>query len=164
LVVLQAICAWLEGNPTHQVGWLTAARDPEIEQALILIHTRGEEVWSVATLASHVHLSRSTFSERSTRLVGTSPMRYLTRWRMLLASSWIREERMPVIEAAHRLGYSSQAAFSRAFKRQMQTLPGLLRHSASLQAPATAAVADEHHLAEATPALSSAQLRARMTW
>jgi AraC-like DNA-binding protein len=84
----------------------------------------------VATLAKEVHLSRSVFAERFTRLVGTSPMLYLTRWRMYLASSWIREERMPVGEVAYRLGYSSEAAFSRAFKRHLNVPPGVLRRGA----------------------------------
>jgi len=59
--------------------------------------------------------------------VGMSPMQYVTRWRMSLASSWIREERMSASEAAHRLGYSSEAAFSRAFKRHLQVPPGAFR-------------------------------------
>ena len=127
VLVLQTIRAWLEQDATRQQGWLAALRDPEIGQALALIHRRAEEPWTVASLAQEVHLSRSVFSERFTRLVGTSPMLYLTRWRMYLASSWIREERMPVGEAAHRLGYSSEAAFSRAFKRHLSVPPGMLR-------------------------------------
>lgn len=130
VLVLQTIRAWLEQDATRQQGWLAALRDPEVGRALALIHRRAEEPWTVATLAKEVHLSRSVFSERFTRLVGTSPMLYLTRWRMYLASSWIREERMPVGEAAYRLGYSSEAAFSRAFKRHLTVPPGILRRGA----------------------------------
>jgi AraC-like DNA-binding protein len=130
MLVLQTIRAWLERDLTGQErGWLTALRDPEIGQALVLIHRRAEEPWTVATLAHAVHLSRSVFSERFTSLVGVSPMRYLTRWRMQLAGTWLREERLTPSEVAFRLGYSSEAAFSRAFKRHLQVPPGALRRS-----------------------------------
>jgi AraC-like DNA-binding protein len=127
VLVLQAIRAWLECDDTQQSGWIAALRDPEIGRALALMHRRAEEPWTVATLASEVHLSRSIFSDRFTRRVGTTPMRYLTRWRMSVASSWIRDERMPASEAALRLGYSSEAAFSRAFKRHLHMSPSALR-------------------------------------
>ena len=130
VLVLQTIRTWLEQDAKQQQGWLAALRDPQVGPALALMHRRVEEPWTVASLATAVHLSRSVFSERFTRLVGTPPMLYLTRWRMYLASSWIREERMPVGEAAYRLGYSSEAAFSRAFKRHQQVSPGVLRRGA----------------------------------
>ena len=126
ILVLQTIRAWLERDEDRQVGWLRALRDPDIGRALVLIHRSAEEPWSVASLAREVNLSRSVFSERFSRLVGMSPMQYVTRWRMSLASSWIREERMSASEAAHRLRYSSEAAFSRAFKRYLRIPPGSL--------------------------------------
>jgi AraC-like DNA-binding protein len=124
ILVLQTIRAWLEQDKERRPGWLGALDDPDIGSALALIHRRAEEPWSVDSLAKEVHLSRSVFSERFSRLVGISPMQYLTRWRMSLAGSWIREEHMSASEAAHRLGYSSEAAFSRAFKRHLQVSPG----------------------------------------
>jgi AraC-like DNA-binding protein len=130
LLVLQAIRAWLEQNPAHEGGWLAALRDPQIGQALALIHSRGDDPWSVESLAREVNLSRSAFSERFTRLVGVSPMRYLTRWRMQLATTWMREKCLSSSEAAYRLGYSSEAAFSRAFKRHLNVPPGAVRRSA----------------------------------
>ena len=127
ILVLQTIRAWLERDEDRRPGWLGALGDPDIGRVLTLIHRRAEEPWTVATLAGEVHLSRSVFAERFSRLVGMSPMQYVTRWRMSLARSWIREERMSASEAAHRLGYSSEAAFSRAFKRHFRVLPGVLR-------------------------------------
>jgi AraC-like DNA-binding protein len=130
MLALQTIRAWLERDLSGQEqGWLTALRDPEIGQALVLIHRRAESPWTVATLAEAVHVSRSVFSQRFTSLVGVSPVRYLTRWRMQLASAWLREERLTPSEVAFRLGYSSEAAFSRAFKRHLQVPPGALRRS-----------------------------------
>ena len=127
ILVLQSIRAWLERDEDRRPGWLGALADPDIGHVLTLIHRRAEEPWTVASLASEVHLSRSVFAERFSRLVGISPMKYVTRWRMSLASSWLREERMSASEAAHRLGYSSEAAFSRAFKRHLQVPPGVVR-------------------------------------
>lgn len=127
ILVLQSIRVWVERDDGRRLGWLGALRDPAIGSALALIHRRAEEPWTVASLAREVHLSRSVFSQRFSRLVGRSPMQYVTRWRMSLARSWLREERMSASEAAHRLGYSSEAAFSRAFKRYLQVPPGAFR-------------------------------------
>ena len=127
ILVLQTIRVWLESDEDRQPGWLGALGDPDIGRVLALIHRRAEEPWTVASLAAEVHLSRSVFAERFSRLVGMSPMQYVTRWRMSLASSWMREEHMSASEAAHRLGYSSEAAFSRAFKRHLQVPPGVFR-------------------------------------
>jgi AraC-like DNA-binding protein len=127
ILVLQTIRAWIERDESRRLGWLGALSDPDIGHALALIHRCAQEPWTVASLAREVHLSRSVFSDRFSRLVGMSPMQYVTRWRMFLAGSWIRKERMSASEAAHRLGYSSEAAFSRAFKRYLQVPPGAFR-------------------------------------
>ena len=127
----QTIRSWLERNEDRRPGWLGALSDSDIGRALVLIHHRAEEPWTVVSLARKVHLSRSVFAERFSRLVGMPPMQYRTRWRMSLARSWLREERMSASEAAHRLGYSSEVAFSRAFKRHLQVLPGVLRRGGS---------------------------------
>ena len=127
ILVLQTIRAWLERDESRRLGWLRALSDPDIGRALALIHRCAEEPWTVASLAKEVHLSRSVFSDRFSSVVGMSPMQYVTRWRMFLAGSWIREEHMSASEVAHRLGYSSEAAFSRAFKRYLQVPPGAFR-------------------------------------
>ena len=130
ILVLQTIRAWLECDDNQQPGWLGALRDPDIGRALALIHHRAEERWTVSSLAKEIHLSRSVFSERFSRLVGIPPMQYVTRWRMHLATSWIREDHLSLSEVAYRLGYSSEAAFSRAFKRYVRVPPGAIRRGA----------------------------------
>lgn len=130
ILVLQMIRAWLEDDENRQRGWLSAFGDPEIGQAMALIHSRAEERWTVSSLAAEVHLSRSVFSERFSRRVGMSPIQYVTRWRMHLASNWMREDGLNVNQVAQRLGYSSAAAFSRAFKRILHILPGAVRRDA----------------------------------
>ncbi len=127
ILVLQTIRAWLEKDENRQHGWLAASCDPDIGHVLALIHHRAGEAWSVSSLAAEVHLSRSVFAERFSRLVGMTPMQYVTRWRMHLASSWMHEDHLSLSEVASRLGYSSEAAFSRAFKRHMQISPGAMR-------------------------------------
>lgn len=119
ILVLQTIRIWLADDDNRQLGWLAALGDPDIGQALALIHRRAEEPWTVSSLAAEIHLSRSVFSERFSRLV-----------RMHLASSWIREDHLSLSEVAYRLGYSSEAAFSRAFKRHLQVPPGVIRRGA----------------------------------
>ena len=127
ILVLQTIRAWLDGSKDRRRGWLAALSDPDIGHVLSLIHRRAEAPWTVAALASEVHLSRSTFAERFSTLVGMPPMQYVTQWRMSLAKNWIQEERMSASEVAHRLNYSSEAAFSRAFKRHLQVPPGAFK-------------------------------------
>ena len=127
ILVLETIRAWLEEDANRHEGWLAALRDPDIGKALALIHRQAEERWTVNSLAAEVHLSRSVFCERFSRLVGMSPMQYVTRWRMHLASSWIEEDSLSLSEVTHRLGYSSEAAFSRAFKRYLHIPPGAIR-------------------------------------
>jgi len=96
-------------------------------RALALIHRQPERPWSVATLASEATLSRTLFSERFTSLVGLPPARYVARWRMHLAGIWLGDERLNVGEVATRLGYESEASFSRAFKKFTGVPPGSLR-------------------------------------
>jgi AraC-like DNA-binding protein len=127
ILVIQAIRGWIEKSAGKSAGWLRALRDPQIGLAIALIHRRPRYPWTVALLASEVHLSRSVFSERFTEMVGASPIHYLRRWRMDLASDWIRDEKLRLGEVAVRIGYESEAGFSRAFKRQMGVSPGAVR-------------------------------------
>jgi AraC-like DNA-binding protein len=93
----------------------------------VAIHRRPGEAWSVDALAEIAHLSRSTFAERFTAIVGLSPARYVTRWRMHLARTWLTSGRLTVSEVSMRLGYQSEAAFSRAFKCLVGMPPSTLR-------------------------------------
>lgn len=105
-------------------GWLAGLGDRHVGAALALLHDRPAEAWSVASLARASGLSRSVFSERFGRLVGEPPLRYLTRWRMQLAARLLEETDLGVAAIGERVGYSSESAFSRAFRNVAGRPPG----------------------------------------
>ena len=129
ILVIQAIRAWMERDPAAQTGWLAALQDKRIGRAIALIHRDPSRPWSVASLASEVAMSRSGFAARFTELVGEPAMQYVTRWRMLVALTWLSEDDGALAGMAARLGYQSEPAFSRAFKRIIGTSPGAVRRS-----------------------------------
>lgn len=117
IVMTRIIRAWVDTRPSDLTGWLAAVKDPNIGVALGRIHRQPGHDWNVEALARAAGMSRSKFSERFSHLLGVSPARYLVQWRMRLAATWLRHEYMTVAQAAAQLGYDSDAAFSRAFKR-----------------------------------------------
>jgi AraC-like DNA-binding protein len=127
VLVIQVIRSWIEHDPAAQTGWLGALRDPQVGRAIALIHRHPARPWTVASLAAEVAMSRSAFAARFAALVGEPPMRYLARWRMQVALGWLKEDGAPVGALARRLGYDSEAAFSRAFKRFAGVPPGAAR-------------------------------------
>jgi AraC-like DNA-binding protein len=127
ILVVQCIRAWLDSAPEAQVGWLAALRDPPIGAALAAMHHAPAEPWTVASLARHVHMSRSAFSARFRALLGQPVMQYLTEWRMQSARIRIRGTDAPLADVAEEVGYASEAAFSRAFRRCFGVPPGELR-------------------------------------
>jgi AraC-like DNA-binding protein/uncharacterized cupin superfamily protein len=127
VVVTLIIRAWIETRRSDLQGWLAGVRDPNIGLALAQIHRKPGHPWTVESLASAAGMSRSLFAERFTALMGQTPARYLLQWRIRLATMWIESQRMTVSEAAGRLGYASDAAFSRAFKRVVGTPPSDMR-------------------------------------
>lgn len=127
VLVIQAIREWIELDPAAQAGWLGALRDRQIGRVLTLIHRQPARPWTLETLASEVAMSRSAFAARFSELVGESAMHYVARWRMHLATTWLREDDSALGELAGRLGYRSEAAFSRAFKRVVGVAPGAMR-------------------------------------
>ncbi len=127
ILVIQAIRAWLASDASPGTGWLGALRDPQIGRAVAMIHRDPARDWTVAALADAVAMSLSAFSARFTALVGEPVMRYVTGWRMRLAHAALLEGRETVAEVAHRSGYESEAAFSRAFSRAMGVAPGVIR-------------------------------------
>lgn len=129
ILVIQAIRAWLLEHPESRRGWLGALGDERIGPALRLIHRDPSRDWTVASLAESVAMSRSSFSARFTELVGESAMQYVTRWRMHVASTWLRETEMTAAECGAKLGYHSEPAFSRAFKRVIKMPPGEWKRS-----------------------------------
>jgi len=129
ILIIQAIRSWIDSAPEADGGWLAALRDHHVGRALAAIHREPEKDWSVALLAKEVGMSRSGFSARFTSLVGDSVMRYVTQWRMQLARSHLQETSDSLSVIAERLGYQSEAAFCRAFKRVFGVSPGSVRHT-----------------------------------
>lgn len=133
VLVVQTLRTWLAGEAEHpgtaRSSWLRALHDPRAGQAIALVHRSPEAPWSVATLAAEVGMSRSAFAAHFKELAGETPMQYVTRWRMLLATSLLHENDIPLAQLATRVGYQSEAAFSRAFKRIVGMPPGRVRRS-----------------------------------
>jgi transcriptional regulator GlxA family with amidase domain len=115
------------GLPDRQKGWLTGARDPIVGKSLGLMHRRVAHPWTIAGLADEVGVSRSTLVERFTRFLSEPPMTYLTRWRLQLAVRSLEKTSRAVGDIAAEVGYESEAAFSRAFKREFGQPPGRYR-------------------------------------
>ncbi|AXB42620.1 AraC family transcriptional regulator [Amycolatopsis albispora] len=128
ILVIQAIRSWMETDPVARTGWLGALQDRQIGRAISLIHRDAARDWTVASLADELAMSRSAFAARFTELVGEPAMHYVTRWRMNVALTSLREEGATVAELAGKLGYQSEAAFSRAFKRVVGVSPGSVRN------------------------------------
>ncbi|MCU7927820.1 MAG: AraC family transcriptional regulator [Candidatus Thiodiazotropha sp. (ex Dulcina madagascariensis)] len=130
ILIIQAIRSWIDSAPKAEQGWLAALRDIQVGKALAAIHREPEKEWTLASLAKEVGMSRSGFSARFTNLVGESAMRYLTQWRMQLARGQLQKTSDSLSILADRLGYQSEAAFCRAFKREFGVPPGSVRNSA----------------------------------
>jgi AraC-like DNA-binding protein len=135
--------AWLREQPQGTAGWLGALRDPQISRALALIHERPQDPWTVERLARAVAMSRAAFAKRFAELVGEPPLAYVTRWRMDIAAKMLRESRETVARIAGRVGYVSETAFAKAFRRRRKLAPGAYRYvqRRGLAAPAQAAPA-----------------------
>jgi AraC-like DNA-binding protein len=117
LLFVDVIRHYMQQLPEGETGWLAAIRDPQVGRALQLIHAEPTRSWTVDTLASRAALSRSSLAERFARLVGETPIRYHARWRVQLAKQLLRQPHKTVAEVASEVGFESEAAFSRAFKR-----------------------------------------------
>jgi AraC-like DNA-binding protein len=110
-----------------QTGWLAGVQDAEVGRALRLLHAQPEREWTIEELAREVGVSRSGLAQRFTELTGESPMRYLTGWRIQLAKNLMLQLALPIAEVADRVGYESEAAFNRAFKRNVGVPPATWR-------------------------------------
>jgi AraC-like DNA-binding protein len=118
---------YVEGLPDRTTGWLAGARDPIVGRSLALLHKRPEHPWTIAELAAEVGLSRSSLVERFTRYLAEAPMAYLTGWRLRLAAEALTSSPKGVAEIAAAVGYESEAAFNRAFKRVFGVPPARYR-------------------------------------
>lgn len=139
--VLSAIIlrGWVECGCDGASGLVAALRDPRLAGAIAALHRDPGRSWSLADLAAETGSSRSVFAERFHAVTGVTPLRYAAELRMRLATQWIGSEQMPIEAVAHRLGYASQAAFSRAFKRVTGHPPGLSRAARNRMAALPAA-------------------------
>jgi len=119
---------YVDGMPEQQSGWLAGARDPVVGRSLALLHGRVAHPWTIAELSEAVGISRSALVERFSRYLGEPPMTYLTRWRLQLAAESLKQTSRGVADIAADIGYESEAAFSRAFKREFGQPPGQYRN------------------------------------
>ncbi|AZE10960.1 Transcriptional regulator, AraC family [Pseudomonas chlororaphis subsp. aureofaciens] len=130
LMFIWAVRHWLAHAPQGISGWIAALRDPLVGQALALLHAEPGAAWNVERLAGLVNQSRSNLAQRFTHLVGQSPMRYLMHWRMQLAGQRLQTSSLRISQIAEQLGYESEAAFSRAFRREFGVAPSEYRSQA----------------------------------
>lgn len=134
LLFVEAVRRWIETLPEHEEGFLAALRDRYVGRALSRLHTHPAHPWTVDELAGHVGLSRSALAQRFTDLIGQPPIQYLARWRLRLAARELRSGRKSLAEVAGAVGYDSEAAFSRAFKREFGLPPASWRSSKDVPA------------------------------
>jgi AraC-like DNA-binding protein len=113
--------------PPSETGWLAGARDPDIGNALALLHRQPAEPWTVARLAKRVGISRSVLAERFRHFLGVPPMAYITRWRLQLGAQMLSSTSRSVAQIAGAVGYESEPAFNRAFKREFGSPPARFR-------------------------------------
>lgn len=127
LLFVEVVRRYLATLPEGQTGWLAGLGDRMVGRALGLLHARAAYPWTTEELAREVGLSRSAFAERFTGLIGVPPMQYLTNWRLQLAAIRLRESATSTAQVACEVGYESDAAFNRAFKRAFGTTPAAWR-------------------------------------
>ena len=126
---IETLRRYMEQIPPEQIGWLAGARDPIVGAALALLHRKTCHPWSVAELAAASGTSRSVLAERFTRLLGEPPLTYLARWRLQLAARKLQTTQHTILQVASDVGYESEAAFNRAFKREFGLPPAQYRKS-----------------------------------
>jgi AraC-like DNA-binding protein len=131
LLFVEALRRYVEDLPEQETGWLAGLKDPFVSRALSLLHGRIAQEWTVDELGREVGLSRSALADRFTRLIGEPPMRYLARWRIHVAAHQLRNSDTSLARIAEQVGYDSEAAFSRAFKRSFGVPPATWRRNGS---------------------------------
>jgi AraC family transcriptional regulator, alkane utilization regulator len=129
LLYLEILRGYARNLPPGRAGWLAGVEHPEVGQALRLLHRDPRQKWTVAELARAVRLSRSALGQRFAEVVGEPPMRYLAGWRMQLAKSLLRQPGLSIAQVAAQVGYDSDVAFHRAFKRHSGQTPAAWRNS-----------------------------------
>lgn len=136
LLLVEVLRQYLSGAPPMDQGWLAGLHDPVVARAMALIHAMPGRKWTVTDLANEVSVSRSLLNQRFRDVLGRSPMRYLADWRMHVAAELLATTKLGIVAVAHRVGYSAEEAFSRAFKRAYGASPGTWRDRQALSATA----------------------------
>lgn len=129
VLAAQIIRSWVEYGCNGANGWIAAVRHPQIGRALAAIHSHPEHDWTVETLADLISVSRSGFAAKFAEVVGETPARYVAQVRMHLARNWIVRNNARISDVSQRLGYESEASFSRAFKRVLGMPPSHYRRT-----------------------------------
>jgi AraC-like DNA-binding protein len=132
LIFLDALRQYIDGLDPEATGWFAALHDRYVGTALRLMHAEPAAQWSLDSLAQRVGLSRSAFADRFTSVMGTPPMQYLCSWRLQVAAHMLEAQGLNVAQAAARVGYESEAAFSRAFKKALGVPPAAWRRARAL--------------------------------
>ena len=130
LVFVEVMRRYLETLPAHETGWLSAMRDPSVGKVLAMLHERPAYPWTLNELAHEAGMSRSALAARFTHLIGHAPMQYLMLWRMQIAGRLLADSPIKVAAVGREIGYESEAAFSRAFKKAVGVSPAAWRDSA----------------------------------
>jgi AraC-like DNA-binding protein len=131
LMFVEAVRRYVDTMPDDRTGWLAGLRDRFVARALALMHARPAHPWTVEELARGVGMSRSGLAQRFTELLGIPPMQYLAQWRLQLAAQQLRLTDRPLASVAEDVGYESEAAFNRAFKREFGAPPATWRRNAA---------------------------------
>ncbi len=132
LMFVEVLRDFMESLPSEQTGWFAGLRDPFVGRALQRLHAEPDRDWTVEALGRAVGLSRSALVDRFNALIGEPPMTYLTHWRIQLATQHLRDSHASVATIASQVGYASEAAFSRAFRRVVGVPPAAWRRQATL--------------------------------
>jgi len=132
VLFIEALRRYISLLPPEQTGWLAGVRDPEVGKALALLHRHPAHPWTIATLANEVGISRSVLAERFRRYLSQTPIAYLTRWRLQLGAQMLKSTSSSVAQIAAEVGYESEPAFNRAFKREFGLPPARYRSQAKL--------------------------------
>jgi AraC-like DNA-binding protein len=130
VLFVETLRTYIAELPPEQTGWLAGARDPGVAHALALMHRNPAHPWTIASLAKDAGISRSVLAERFHHYLGEPPMAYLTRWRLYLGAETLASSSDSVAQIAGDVGYESEAAFNRAFKRHFGTPPARFRNQA----------------------------------
>ena len=129
VMFLEVLRSYIQQVPAEGIGWLPALNDPVVGPVLELIHTRPEYDWQVAELAQQVGVSRSLLASRFSHLLGQPTKQYITQWRLQLALNLLRSTDSSIAQIANQVGYDSEYAFNRAFKRFVGVPPATWRNN-----------------------------------